>query len=495
MNDYNVGEMYQQMELHLIQSMKRNLKRHLKEEQKYGFDWTQWQAEKLKEIKRYQNENSIVIGRYQNQITDEVKKQLKQQFMEGNKNSQYNFKKAIESGYKSNSNVKKSFFKINDRKVNNLVNSVNNDLKIANASTLRLVNDQYREIIHRATMFASNGVLTEKQAIDMATKDFLSKGLNSIEYSNGNRVNVASYAKMAVSTANQRAYMQGEGEFRKKIGNPLIKISKHGTSCELCQPWEGKVLIDDVYSGGTKKNGSYDLLSVAMKQGLYHPNCKHGLGTYYPELEDIEFDDHGPSEETINNYQDDINYCNLQIQKYKRLELGSLDKNNILEYRSKKQQWENKKENILTYDEQYAINTYIGPESYIINENLRSGIELSDRQSTIVKNLDKALDKMPSYNGNVIRSVWIESNDVERFMKNYKVGSITSFDEYLSTTNGDIYNPKARVQLYIRSNSGKDITKYNKKEKEILFKRKSNFLVLDIDKKEDYFINIYMEEI
>lgn len=92
---------------------------------------------------------------------------------------------------------------------------------------------------------------------------------------------------MAVRIANQRAYMVGEGEFRKAIGETLVIISRHSTSCPLCKPFENKVLIDDVYSGGTQTDGDYMLLSEAMAQGLYHPRCRHGLGTYYPELEEI----------------------------------------------------------------------------------------------------------------------------------------------------------------------------------------------------------------
>ena len=343
MNNYNIGDIYQEMEIYLIKSMKRNLSKHLKEEAKYGFNWTQWQVEKLKEIKRFQRENSEIIGNYQNRITKEVSSQLKYQFKEGTKQAQRHFKKAVKNGYKYDGRMNKSFFTINDGKVKSLINSVNNDLKTANTATLRMINDQYREIIYKATMFASNGVLTPSQAIDMATKDFLSRGLNSIEYSNGARVNIASYAKMAVNTAHQRAQLQGEGEFRKKIGNPLIKITKHGTPCKLCQKWEGRVLIDDVYSGGTEKDGNYPLLSEAMNQGLYHPNCRHGVGTYYPELSDIEFDENGPTEETLKNYQEDLNYCNLQISRFNRLSVGSLYKDNILRYSQKKEQWEERK--------------------------------------------------------------------------------------------------------------------------------------------------------
>lgn len=374
MNNYDIGKIYQDMEIHLIQSMRRNLSRHLKEEQEYGFSWKQWQSEKLKEIKRYQRENASIIGETENQITEQVSNQLKKQFKEGSKNAQNEFKLALKKGFKYNGKMNQSFFKINDRKVNNLIKSVNNDLDVANTATFRMINDQYREVIHRAVMFAGNGVMTEKQAIDMATKDFLSKGLNSIQYKNGTQVNIASYAKMAVRTANHRAYLQGEGEFRKKIGNPLVKISSHGTACKLCQVWEGRVLIDDVYSGGSSKDGPYELLSQAMKQGLYHPNCEHGLSTYYPELEDMKFDDNGPTEETMNQYQQDINFCNLMIQRFRRLSVGSLDKENIAYYKNKQQQWEERKpvDFVDITNEALVESKMIEYESSIIEESIEN---------------------------------------------------------------------------------------------------------------------------
>lgn len=109
---------------------------------------------------------------------------------------------------------------------------------------------------------------------------------------------------MAVRTANQRAYMVGEGEFRKAIGETLVIISRHSTSCELCKPFEGKVLIDDVYSGGSQEDGDYMLLSQAMEQGLYHPRCRHGLGTYYPELEEI--NGYATEDNRLNDYSRNV---------------------------------------------------------------------------------------------------------------------------------------------------------------------------------------------
>ena len=149
---------------------------------------------------------------------------------------------------------------------------------------------------------------------------------------------------MAIRTVNQRAYMAGEGEVRKQLGETLVIISHHATSCPLCQPFENKVLIDDVYSGGKADDGDYMLLSQAMAEGLFHPRCRHGLGTYYPELEDIVHYD--TEENRVNEYgTDKLNQAHVEnmIQKYKRLTAGSIDPENIAKYQAKLDEWENKK--------------------------------------------------------------------------------------------------------------------------------------------------------
>lgn len=58
-----------------------------------------------------------------------------------------------------------------------------------------------------------------------------------------------------------------------------------------------------------------------------------------------------------------------------------------------------------------------------------------------------------------------------------------------------IYNPEARIQMEIKSKTGKDIRKYNKKEQEILFKMNVEFYVKKIDFSDDYYVKIYLEEV
>ena len=78
----------------------------------------------------------------------------------------------------------------------------------------------------------------------------LAAGLKCVEYSNGARHTLANYARMAIRTANKRAYLQGEGTKRREWGLSTVIVNKRGGACPLCLPFVGKVMIDDVWSGG-----------------------------------------------------------------------------------------------------------------------------------------------------------------------------------------------------------------------------------------------------
>lgn len=344
MTDKEIARIYREMELMLIDSMKRNLGLHLAEEAETGLDYPQWQAIKLRELRKYQEQNSEIISGKLNRLPEEVAKQLRDELNQGYESEITRFRSVIGKGrYKEAVAMSDSFFKINTRKVDALIEEVNGSLYKANHAALRMANDVYRDVIFKTGMFVSNGAMTEQQAYDMAMKDFLNRGLNCIEYKDGRRVNIADYTSMAVRTANQRAYMMGEGEFRKEIGNPLVIISRHNTSCELCAPFQNKVLIDDVYSGGTQDDGDYMLMSEAMDKGLFHPRCRHGLSTYYPEIDEIdrEYDDY--TEHDITDYgEHNQAYAENMIQKYKRLSHGSLDPKNVSKYEAKLREWEGK---------------------------------------------------------------------------------------------------------------------------------------------------------
>lgn len=492
--EYDIKKIFEQIENDLISSMKRTLWSHKEDEKAKGFKWPQWQTMKLKQLEDFRKNNKEIFKKYNKQINFFTKIRMKKQFREGASRTN---KKAIRAGIikKEDLQLSGSFFGLNDRKIKALMKSTTNDMNDVKYATLRMADDKFRQIIYKAEVYANTGAKTVKQAIDMASKEFLLKGFDCIEYKNGSRHNITDYCDMAIRTANKRANLMGEGEIRKKLNNPFVYISKHSGACDKCAKWQGRVYIDDVWSGGKEDDGEYPLLSTAISGGLFHPRCEHGSSTYYPNI------NHEPEEVTqaLNNEHKDEYTQALQRQKrqYERLALGSLLPENVLTYQNKVNELQNQIENSkieLSDDEQYAINHYVSPESYKLNEALRDELKLTKQQEEVIKNLDKALNKFPDYKGNVSRSLIIDKGELNKFLQIHKVGNNVTYKAYTSTTVGNRYNELSNVELHIKSKKGKDIRKYNKEEQEILFKRDSEFKVIEL-KEINKVYHIYMKEL
>ena len=352
---YDVVEIFQEIEMELIKSMKRNMKRHIGEETQEDINWTQWQAEMLNGLAQYKYENADKLQGYYSTINDNIEELIRQAYKLGETEQEIEILKAIQEGFKADKvdTLQGGFFKLNKEKLNALIKSVLYDFEVAESAILRMADDVYRQTIFKAQMFYNSGASTLWKAVDMATKDFLSAGLNCIEYRNGARVNIASYSEMAIRTANKRANLMGSANKREEWGIHTVKISSHNSACPMCIQWQGKVYIDDVYGAGTKEESKitgYPLLSVAVKGGMFHPNCKNGLSTYY---EGISNPPKNPTKEEKDemsrryNLEQRQRECERNIRKYKRLEAGCIDADNMKKYTEKRMQWTNEYNNLI----------------------------------------------------------------------------------------------------------------------------------------------------
>lgn len=353
MNDYDVSAIFKEMEDYLLSSMSRNMQRHTNWENDEGFQWEMWQAKQLETLNEYRKQNKRYVNEQSKIIKARIDELLRQSNDHGGMQQEIKILEAIKKGFKPRrtpKGIKGSFFKLNERKLNALIRSVNADMDKALHATLRMINDEYRKTIHKAQMFANTGTMTTDQAIDMATKDFLAKGINCIEYKDGKRVNIASYAEMAIRTANKRAYLQGEGSKRDEWGIHTVLVSRYGACSETCLPWQGKVYIDDVWSGGTAveaEKTDYPLLSTAIAGGLFHPNCKHTMSTYFEGITTISSKTDVKGTRENSNLVATQRYNERMIRKYKRLENGSLDKQNKTRYGIKRREWQSRQKSLI----------------------------------------------------------------------------------------------------------------------------------------------------
>lgn len=346
MNDYDVGKIFQEIEFELIKSMKRNLESHEKWEKEEGFEWEQWQAKKIRELRKFKAQNKAIMANYSRKLDRATKGDLKRQYLEGGKRVDKEVSKAVKKGFSlTRGTPSDDFFQGGSKRLNSLVNAINNDFKQAQNAALRQMDDVYRRTIFKAETYLNTGASTLDQAIDMATKDFLAKGIDCITYSDGRKVNIASYAQMAVRTANRRVHLMGEGERRKEWGLSLVLVSQYLQSSPTCQPWQGRVYIDDVYSGGKIEDGDYPLLSQAIAGNLFHPNCRHSMSTFF---EDINAEPEPMYKDESDGYKTAKREAeiNRNIQKYTRLKAGSLDPANIKKYDLKIKEWESKLKSI-----------------------------------------------------------------------------------------------------------------------------------------------------
>lgn len=273
----DIAALFDALELDLVKSLHRCLARHQRQEQTEGGQngtprhWQAWQTAKLRDIRRFRRENTAILGEYRDRIDADTRTLLEEEAAQGGADG---------------------FFRMSDERMTALLNEMQQANEQSERAALRYMNDVYRKTILRTAAAMQAGGQTLQQATDAATRDFLDQGFGCIRYRNGRRVNISTYAEMALRTAGTRAMLMGEAAQRERLGLDTVLVSQYGACSKTCLPWQGLVYIDDVFQpyhgprtpGGTygiSRNGrQYPLLSVAMQGGLFHPNCRHTLSTW-----------------------------------------------------------------------------------------------------------------------------------------------------------------------------------------------------------------------
>lgn len=349
MADYDIAAAFEAIENELIDSMMKNFARHRAEENKEGYLWSQWQAEQLKSLEQYRRQNAKHFTATFTQLNGKVAEMLRRTRADGSAAQETDILQAIQSGFKGyatalTNSPSAAFFKLNDRKLNALIKATTGDLKRAETAILRLSNDRYRQAIFNAQVYANTGAATYEKAVDMACRDMLRAGLNCVEYKNGARHTLSDYAHMAIRTANKRAYLYGEGQKRQQWGISTVVVNGRHGGCPLCAPYIGKVFIDDVYSGGTKADGDYPLLSEAIKNGLFHPNCKDSTSTYYEGITTLQpvTEEEQAEMERREQLEQRQSYYENQAKKNRRIAEYSLDADNKKTYSHRAEVFEQK---------------------------------------------------------------------------------------------------------------------------------------------------------
>ena len=155
-----------------------------------------------------------------------------------------------------------------------------------------------------------------------------------------------------------------------------------------------------------------------------------------------------------------------------------------------------KKDDIITYtrEEVKALQDYISPSSYSLNDNLRNNLPLTEDQKILVRNLDSALEKTPNYSGNIVRTM--EMINPEEFVNKLEIGKEFSTNQYLSFSNKKGYHTNPNILMYVEnSKKGKDLININTiGENEVLYERNFEFIIENIVKKDNKYYILMKEK-
>ena len=159
---YDITGAFEEIEMALITSMRNNMRRHINEEFEEGMNWSQWQAEVLSGLSQYRAENQEVLQGYMGRLNQEIDNAIREAYATGESEQEIEILKAIKRGYQppkegDKTDLQGRFFRINENKLNALVNATVNDMERAETSMFRMIDDVYRQIPFKAQMFYNTG--------------------------------------------------------------------------------------------------------------------------------------------------------------------------------------------------------------------------------------------------------------------------------------------------------------------------------------------------
>ena len=146
----------------------------------------------------------------------------------------------------------------------------------------RTINDTVRRASIEAVSEKVATGSTVKQAKTILIEKLTDKGILTIKDKAGRMVRLDSYAAMVARTTTREATNKGAIQTVEDAGFDLVRMSEHFTACPICSKFEGRVYS---ISG---KSEVYPPLDEAFSSGhaIIHPNCRHVLTPYFPELDD-----------------------------------------------------------------------------------------------------------------------------------------------------------------------------------------------------------------
>lgn len=314
-----IRRVYQEAETEMLRKVARRLER--------GIDAEGWAERKLQEISQLRRETEAEIRRL-SRANPDIREAIEDAYTGGSGRAVRDMREAGRVG------IATELTATNQQRVEAMTRATLGLLEQSQLRILRVTQDAYRGVIAQASEQVAAGVMTRREAAQVALNRFADAGISGFVDRAGRAWDLPSYAEMAVRSTTGQAAVQGHIDRLQENDEDTVIVSVSPEPCPLCDPWEGRTLS---ISGADPDRPSVD---EATAEGLFHPNCTHSLGLWVPglsrEAEDAKLDDRRE------RYEDrqEQRYNERQIRKWKNREATAITEEEQRKASAKVNEWQ-----------------------------------------------------------------------------------------------------------------------------------------------------------
>lgn len=329
-----IRRIYAEAEVRVIEKIARRLRRGEPDAQ-------QWAQAKLRDLRRLKGEINEDVIEFLKSINPEVIDAIEKAYKMGQKAAEGDLKKA---GLKVK--VEGTFSQINELAVKALAKEIVDKLNSTHFHILRQADDVYRQAVAEASSGVITGVETRRQAAQRVLDKLADRGITGFIDNSNRSWSLDTYAEMATRSATGRAAIEGHISRMQENDRDLVIVSDHAEECELCRPWERRILS---LSGQSKK---YPSLQEAIAAGLFHPNCSHSMNLYIPGLTRDVGQKHAQADPEGYEIRQQQRYNERMIRKWKRKKAAALDEKAKRKAQAKISEWQARQRELV---EEYGL--------------------------------------------------------------------------------------------------------------------------------------------
>lgn len=218
------------------------------------------------------------------------------------------------------------------------------ELQNATLAAGKRLKTRVNSIIEDLRKTGDDTVYNVQQAV---LKDLQKNGLLTVEYSNGAKQPLHSYAAMAARSARIESANIGAIGRALQAGTDYVIMTTMPQCCKLCGAYQGKVYC---ISGKDKRFPA--LFKTVLRSGyaLPHPNCRHEFIPWFPEMEAPEDVEKAIKDSRI-KYDRQGNLVDVRYQKdikgYAAWQAGNRQLNReLLEYERMRKHYEGREDDM-----------------------------------------------------------------------------------------------------------------------------------------------------